>query len=191
MLIGSHPVYLSGEHCMLKRVAIYCGSRPGNQPEYATEAARLATSLAHNGIEIVYGGSCAGLMGIVADAALAAGGKVTGVMPDNLAQRERTHDGLTRVHFVANMHERKAMMADLADAFIALPGGIGTLDELVEVWCWSGLGSHSKPCICYDVNQYWQPLFQLLQHFSQEGFSWNNNLPDRVSTPEELLTLLQ
>ncbi|MCY0966999.1 TIGR00730 family Rossman fold protein [Parathalassolituus penaei] len=176
---------------MIRTVAIYCGSRPGVNPAYATAAAELATRLAEAGIGIVYGGSKAGLMGIVADAALAAGGEVIGVMPDNLAEREHGHKGLTRFHLVRDMHQRKAMMADLADAFIALPGGIGTLDELMEIWCWAGLGNHQKACICYDVEDYWQPLYDLLKHVHQQGFAWTENLPERLTTPKQVLALLR
>ena len=176
---------------MIRTVAIYCGSRPGADPAYAQAAAELATRLAEAGIGIVYGGSKAGLMGIVADAALNAGGSVIGVMPDSLAEREHGHTGLTHFHLVRDMHQRKAMMANLADAFIALPGGIGTLDELMEVWCWAGLGNHSKPCICYDTQGYWQPLYQLLEHVHQQGFAWTAEVPARLSTPDDVLRLLR
>lgn len=174
----------------IQRVAIYCGSRPGHNPAFAKAAARVAQTLATHGIDIVYGGSNSGLMGIVADQALAAGGRVIGVMPDHLGQRERTHPGLTELHRVRDMHSRKARMADLADAFIALPGGIGTLDELVEVWSFEALGYHRKPCICFDVDNYWQPLMDLLSHFHQQGFAWSERQPLRADTPEQLLDLL-
>ncbi|MAD45794.1 MAG: TIGR00730 family Rossman fold protein [Oceanospirillaceae bacterium] len=175
----------------MKRVAIYCGSRRGNDDKYAGAAAAVATALADAGIGIVYGGSNTGLMGVVADNALAAGGEVIGVIPEGLFQREVAHQALTDLRYVKGMHERKAMMAGLADAFIALPGGIGTLDELIEIWCWAGIGSHSKPCLCYDVDNYWQPLFDLLQHIHSEGFAHGNETLLKVSDTGALLDVLQ
>ena len=172
---------------MLQRVALYCGSRSGHDPKYTEAAAGLARFLAQQGIGIVYGGGRTGLMGTIADAALEAGGEVIGVMPANLNQREKTHSGLTEIHFVDTMHQRKAMMADLADAFIALPGGIGTLDELIEIWCWAKLGDHNKPCACYDVDNFWQPFFDLLTHIDQEGFAYSGNPLLRESIPADLL----
>lgn len=174
----------------MKRIAIYCGSRHGNDPKYAAAAAELADFLARNGIGVVYGGSKTGLMGVVADSALAAGGEVIGVLPEWLTKREAEHPGLTRLHRVGSMHERKALMAELADAFIALPGGIGTLDELIEIWCWAGMGAHSKPCLCYDVDNYWQPLFDLLSHVQQEGFAHGERQIERVSSTAALAQLL-
>ncbi|WP_430459870.1 TIGR00730 family Rossman fold protein [Thalassolituus sp. LLYu03] len=174
----------------MKRIAIYCGSRHGNDPKYAHAAAELATFLARQGIAVVYGGSKTGLMGVVADSALAAGGEVIGVIPEWLTQREAEHPGLTELHRVTSMHERKALMAELADAFIALPGGIGTLDELIEIWCWAGVGAHSKPCLCYDVDHYWQPLFDLLNHVQQEGFAHGERQIERVSSTAGLASLL-
>ena len=176
---------------MLQRVAIYCGSRMGHDAKYAEAAAALAAYLAGEGIGIVYGGSRSGLMGVVADAALAAGGEVIGVMPANLEQKENTHPGLTETHFVDNMHQRKALMANLADAFIALPGGIGTLDELVEIWCWAKIGDHNKACICYDVDQFWQPFFDLLTHIDQQGFAHPGSAMLRSEQPAGLLQLLR
>ncbi|MDP2548944.1 MULTISPECIES: TIGR00730 family Rossman fold protein [unclassified Oceanobacter] len=176
---------------MIKRVAIYCGSRLGNDPAYAAAATTLATFLAQQGIGIVYGGSQSGLMGIVANAALAAGGEVIGVMPGVLGQQEKIHTGLTQIHHVHSMHERKALMADLADAFVALPGGIGTLDELVEVWCWANIGDHNKPCACFDVDQFWQPFFDLLTHIRQQGFAHQSGELLRASEPALLLQQLE
>ena len=171
----------------MKRVAVYCGSRPGNSEKYALAAAAVATALAEQNIAVIYGGSKTGLMGIVADAALAAGGDVIGVIPDTLRKREVAHPGLSELHHVSSMHERKAMMAELADAFIALPGGVGTLDEMIEIWCWAGMGAHSKPCLCYDVDNYWQPLFDLLAHVRQEGFAHGDEQLLRASSPQQLL----
>ncbi|WP_221800592.1 TIGR00730 family Rossman fold protein [Oceanobacter mangrovi] len=179
---------------MIKRVAIYCGSKPGKNPAFATAAAALARQLANAGIAIVYGGSHSGLMGVVADAALAAGGEVIGVMPGNLQQREKTHQHLSDIFHVETMHERKAKMAELADAFIALPGGIGTLDELVEVWCWANIGDHQKPCICFDVDNFWQPFFDLLGHIEQQGFAHfgrpGSQPLQRFDQPAQLLAFL-
>ncbi len=174
----------------LKRIAIYCGAKAGNSPAYAEAAAQLARTLAEAGIGIVYGGSRNGLMGIVADTALAAGGEVIGVIPDLLNKNEHAHPHLTHLYHVASMHERKALMAQLADGFIALPGGIGTLDELIEIWCWAGMGSHAKPCACLDVNQYWQPLFDLLGHIEQEGFAHGERQLLRSDDPAQLLALM-
>ena len=173
------------------KVAVYCGSRSGNDPLYADKARELGDYFGRNGTELVFGGGHVGLMGIVADSVLAAGGRVHGVIPEHLRDRELAHSGLTELHVVKNMHERKALMADLADAFIALPGGVGTLDELIEIWCWAGIGSHSKPCLCYDVDNYWQPLFDLLQHIHNEGFAHGNESLLNVSDTDALLTLLK
>ena len=178
------------EVIMLQRVAIYCGSRPGHDPKYAEAAASLAAYLAQQGIGIVYGGSRTGLMGIVADAALQAGGEVIGVVPANLSQREKTHPNLTETHFVDSMHQRKAMMADLSDAFVALPGGIGTLDELIEIWCWAKIGDHNKACACYDVDAFWQPFFDLLTHIDSQGFAHPGSSMLRADSPENLLEAL-
>ncbi|WP_036537144.1 LOG family protein [Oceanobacter kriegii] len=175
---------------MIKRVAIYCGSRMGNDPQFAEAAAALSGYLAKQGVGIVYGGSSAGLMGIVADAALAEGGDVIGVMPDNLWIQERAHKGLTQLEFVSGMHQRKARMVELADAFIALPGGIGTLDEMVEVLCWSNIGDHNKPCVCFDVNNFWQPFFTLMEHIQQQDFAHHQVPLLKATQPAELLTLL-
>ena len=175
----------------IKRVAVYCGSRPGHDPAFAKAARELAETLASAGIGIIYGGSNTGLMGIIADTALAAGGEAIGVMPEHAGQKERAHPGLSQLHMVADMHARKAMMAELADAFIALPGGIGTLDELVEVWSLKGLGYHQKPCICYDVAGFWQPLLALLTHFHQQGFAWSDHQPHLTDNPQALLAILR
>ena len=175
---------------MLQRVAIYCGSRMGHDPKYAQAAADLASFLAKQRIGIVYGGSRTGLMGTVADAALQEGGEVIGVVPANLSQREKTHPNLTTTHFVESMHQRKAMMADLADAFVALPGGIGTLDELIEIWCWAKIGDHNKACVCYDVDDFWQPFFDLLLHIDNQGFSHPGSAMLRADSPPSLLTAL-
>jgi uncharacterized protein (TIGR00730 family) len=154
----------------LRRICVYAGSNPGRDPAYAEAAADLARRLVELGIGVVYGGGAVGLMGVLADTALEAGGEVIGVIPRDLADREIGHRGLTELHVVASMHERKALMADLSDGFIALPGGAGTLEELVEVYTWSQLGLHAKPMGVLDVNAYYSRLAALLDHAVEEGF---------------------
>lgn len=154
----------------LSAVAVFCGSSLGASPSYA-EAARLTgRTLAEWGIDVVYGGGHVGLMGIVADAALEAGGRVVGVIPRQLDERELTHRGLSELHVVESMHERKQVMADLADAFIALPGGAGTLEEIAEQWTWAQLTIHSKPCGFLNVNGFWHPMQMMLDTMVTEGF---------------------
>ena len=154
----------------MRRVCVFCGSSHGASPVY-TEAARdLGRRIAQRGMGLVYGGGKVGLMGEVADAALAAGGEVIGVIPYALQAREVGHKGLTELRVVDSMHERKALMADLSDGFLALPGGIGTLEEMFEVWTWGQLGLHSKPCALLDVAGYYSPLLAFLDHTVNEGF---------------------
>ncbi len=152
------------------RIALFTGSSPGNSPVYADAARALAEHLADQGIGIVYGGATVGLMGVVADSALARGGEVYGVIPQGLMDRELAHHGLTSLDVVATMHERKARMAELADAFVALPGGAGTLEELFEVWTWQQLGIHHKPVCLYDTDGYWQPLLTAIEQMAGAGF---------------------
>jgi uncharacterized protein (TIGR00730 family) len=152
------------------RVCVFCGSSRGVQPAYAATAADLGTTLAAKGIDLVYGGGHVGLMGVVADAALAAGGAVTGVMPQALVAKEIAHPGLTELRVTASMHERKAVMADLAGAFIALPGGLGTFDELCEILTWGQLGLHAKPVVLLDVEGFWTPFGALLDGAVAAGF---------------------
>ena len=155
----------------VKRVLVFCGSSPGGRPEYAeTAPRRSAACCASRGLEVVYGGARVGLMGALADAALAAGGKVIGVIPNRLVEAEIAHAGLTKLHIVETMHERKALMAELSDAVIALPGGTGTLDELFELFTWSQLGLHRMPIGLLDVAEYWQPLLRFLEHAVNERF---------------------
>ena len=146
----------------LRRVCVYCGSSLGSRPAFAVAAAGVGRLLAGRGIGVVYGGAAVGLMGIVADAALDAGGEVIGVLPDKLFEHEVGHDRLTELHVVASMHERKAMMSDLADAFIALPGGYGTIEEVVEAVTWTQLGIHDKPVGLLDVEGYFDHLVAFL-----------------------------
>lgn len=149
---------------------MFCGSNRGVDPRHAAAAAALGTLVARRGIRLVFGGGRVGLMGVVADAALAAGGKVEGVIPRALANREVAHQGLTELHLVDSMHERKARMASLADGFLALPGGLGTLEELAEILTWAQLGIHRKPCAILDVAGFWGPLVAFLDHGVDEGF---------------------
>jgi uncharacterized protein (TIGR00730 family) len=152
------------------RVAVFCGSSMGREPGYADAAADFGRRLAEAGVGIVYGGASVGLMGVLADAALAAGGEVIGVIPGGLFAAEVPHQGLTRLQVVGSMHERKAAMASLADAFAALPGGLGTLDELFEILTWRQLGLHAKPVALVDQAGFWDPLAALLDGLSAAGF---------------------
>ena len=174
------------------RVAVYCGSGIGKNPIYAEQATELGRVLALNGHGIVYGGSHMGLMGKVADAALACDGEVIGVMPTHLQQREITHTSLTEIHFVESMHIRKAKMVDLSDAFIALPGGGGTLDEYFEVFTWSQIGLHEKPVILFNINGFYDALVQQFDKMLEEGFIRNEHKPlIRVAANlEEVLAFL-
>ena len=150
------------------RIAIFTGSHAG-PASHAAAAAAFAHDLAAAGVGIVYGGGHVGLMGVVADAALAAGGEVIGVMPQHLVDDEVAHPGLPRLEVVGSMHERKAVMADLADAFVALPGAAGTLEELFEAWTWGMLGLHAKPTALFDVDGFWQPLLAQLRRMVDDG----------------------
>ena len=151
-------------------VCVYCGSRPGNKPAYQALARALGTAIGRRGWQLVYGGGRAGLMGEVAEATLAAGGRVVGVIPDSLMKLEVGHAGLTELHVVGTMHQRKQMMAERSDAFIAMPGGIGTFEELFEVWTWRHLGYHDRPLGLLEAAGYWAPLVAFLQHSVAEGF---------------------
>lgn len=154
----------------MKRIAVYCGSNRGTQPEYAAAAEKLGALLARSGIEVVYGGGMLGLMGIVANAALANGGHVIGVIPEKLVIKEVVHEKLPDLRVVKNMHERKALMAELADAFIALPGGYGTFEEFFEVLAWSQLGWHQKPFGLLNIAGFYSHLMAFLDHTTAEGF---------------------
>lgn len=154
----------------MRAVCVFCGSNPGGRPEYLAAAAGLGRLLAGRGITVVYGGARVGTMGALADAALAAGGQVTGVIPEQLVAAEVAHDGLTTLHVVSSMHERKALMAELSDAFIALPGGLGTLEEFAEVTTWAQLGLHAKPTGLLNVLGYYDLLLSFLDHAAAERF---------------------
>jgi hypothetical protein len=153
-----------------RRVAVYCGSADGADPAYRAEATALGKAIAAAGLGLVYGGANVGLMGAVADAALAGGAEVIGVLPEVLAGREIAHTGLTRLETVSTMHQRKARMVALADAFVVLPGGYGTLDELLEIVTWSQLRLHAKPCILVNTAGYWDGLLSFLDSAVKAGF---------------------
>jgi uncharacterized protein (TIGR00730 family) len=154
----------------MQRVCVFCGSSPGARPAYAEATAEVARLLAGEGIGVVYGGGQVGLMGVLADTAMAAGGEVIGVMPRALVDREIGHTEISELRVVGSMHDRKALMADLSDAFIALPGGAGTLEELFEVYTWAQLGLHDKPCGLLDVEDYFSGLVGFLDHAVDERF---------------------
>jgi uncharacterized protein (TIGR00730 family) len=171
------------------RVCVFCGSAAGRHAEYASAARALAGELARRGIGLVYGGGSVGLMGVVADAMLAGGGEVIGVIPRGLATQELLHTGLTELRLVRSMHERKATMAELADAFVALPGGLGTLEETLEVLTWAQLGIQRKPVALLNVRGYWDALLALFAHAVREGFVQRRylDLLLTAATPAELL----
>jgi uncharacterized protein (TIGR00730 family) len=152
------------------RICVYCGSNPGRGEAYTAAARKLGALLAAQGIGLVYGGASVGTMGTVADAAMRSGGEVIGVLPRALQERELAHTGLSELHIVADLHERKARMAGLSDAFIALPGGIGTLEELFEMWTWGHLGLHDKPLGVLDLDGFYAPLRTMAEHMVTEGF---------------------
>ena len=157
-------------------VCVYCGSRLGSNPAYQALARALGTAIGRRGWQLVYGGGRAGLMGEVAEATLAAGGRVVGVIPDSLMKLEVGHAGLTELHVVDTMHQRKQMMAERSDAFIAMPGGIGTFEELFEVWTWRHLGYHDRPLGLLEAAAYWAPLVAFLHHSVAEGFMGHDQL---------------
>jgi uncharacterized protein (TIGR00730 family) len=154
----------------VRRVCVFCGSSPGARPAYAEATAEFARALVADGLGLVYGGANRGLMATLADAALAEGGEVIGVIPRALVDKEIAHNGLADLRVVGSMHERKALMADLSDAFVALPGGLGTLEELLEIYTWAQLGLHQKPCALLDVEGYYEHLAGFLEHVVEERF---------------------
>jgi uncharacterized protein (TIGR00730 family) len=172
----------------VRRVCVFCGASSGRLPAYGETARGFGAALAGRGLGLVYGGGRVGLMGAVADGALAAGGEVIGVIPQELVDRELAHDGVSELRVVGSLHERKALMAELADAFVALPGGFGTLDELMEQLTWSQLGLHAKPVGLLDVEGYWRPLIALARHATDEGFVREADLASiAVATDAEAL----
>jgi uncharacterized protein (TIGR00730 family) len=176
----------------MKRICVFCGSSPGRSKSYAAAASALGRLLASRGIGLVYGGASVGLMGTLANAVLEAGGDVIGVIPQSLVKYEVAHRGLPDLRVVATMHERKAMMAELADGFIALPGGNGTLDEFFEVLTWAQLGEHSKPCGLLDIEGYYSHLLAFLDHAVDERFLRPEHRTMLIveSTPDAILDRL-
>ena len=154
----------------IKKICVYCGSSPGKDPAYSLAAKSLANELCKRDIGLVYGGAAVGVMGVVADAVLAGGGEVIGVIPKSLAVKELAHDQLSELHVVASMHERKAMMAELSDGFIALPGGWGTLEEIFEILTWAQLGFHDKPCGLLNIEAYYDGLIGFLENAFEQEF---------------------
>ena len=176
----------------MKRLAVYCGSKPGVDPAFADSARALGVEMARRGIGLVYGGGRLGLMGIVADSVLDSGGEAYGVIPQALIDLEVAHTGLTELHVVTTMHERKAKMTELADAFLALPGGIGTLDELFEAWSWNALGYHAKPFCLLNVEGFWNGLIEFIDHATVSGFLSTQRRSQLLvaETPEQALEML-
>lgn len=154
----------------LKRICVFCGAAIGNRPEYREAAVALGRAMVARGIGLVYGGGAIGMMGVISDAVIEAGGEVIGIIPHGLLAREAGHRGRVDLRVVATMHERKAMMAELSDGFAVLPGGFGTLEEVVEVLTWLQLGIHRKPAVFIDTAGYWQPLLAAFDHMVGEGF---------------------
>lgn len=176
-----------------RRLCVFCGSSRGNRPAYEARAMELGRELARRKIGLVYGGGNIGLMGALADQVLVDGGEVTGVIPYGLVVREVAHARLTKQHVVRSMHERKALMAELSDAFVALPGGFGTFEEVLEITTWAQLGMHKKPVVVLDVEDYYAPLFALLDHGVREGFvkRENRELVTRVTSIAALFQHLE
>ena len=177
----------------MKRICVFCGSRGGREPSWRAAAKELGTAIAANGIELVYGGGGRGMMGAVADAAIAAQGRVTGVIPRDLFQREFLHQGLAELHAVDDMLERKALMARLSDGFISLPGGIGTMDELFEMWTWTQLGIHDKPSVLLNVDGYYDSLIAFLDRMTEAGYLQPDQraLLDVATTAHDALSRLR
>lgn len=156
---------------MMKSIAVFCGSALGTELEFVAQAENVGRTLAQQGNVLVYGGGRSGLMGVVADSALAAGGQVIGVIPKQLVDRELAHPHLTKLYVVENMHERKVKMSELSDAFIAMPGGTGTLEEIFEQWTWAQLGIHLKPCAFLNVNGFYDDLLKFIAMTADKGFT--------------------
>ena len=176
----------------VKRLAVYCGSAPGSKGVFADAARATAEAMVRRDVDLVYGGGRLGLMGLIADRVLDLGGHVYGAIPTALVDLEVAHEGLTELHRVDTMHERKAKMTDLADAFLALPGGIGTLDELFEAWSWNALGYHAKPFCLLNVEGFWDGLIEFIDHATQSGFLSQQRRSQLLvaQTPDEALELL-
>lgn len=177
----------------MKRICVFCGSNRGVRNEYIEAAQELGEILVKRNLGLVYGGGNVGLMGVIADAVLAEGGEVIGVIPQSLVDCEVAHQNLTKMHIVNSMHERKALMADLSDGFIALPGGMGTFDEFCEILTWAQLGIHQKPCGILNVENYFTPLLKMFDHATDEGFlrDAHRDLVIEATKPEILLDLFK
>ncbi len=177
----------------LKRICVYCGSGAGTDPAYAAAAKVLGQSMAEQDIELVYGGGSVGLMGITAQSVIDHGGRVTGVIPHFLKEREVMLDSVQKLIITQDMHERKRKMFDCAQAFVALPGGIGTLEELVEMLTWAQLGRHKKPVLLANINEFWDPLMTLLDHMRDEQFIRNGMEVNHLATsdPNQIVSMLQ
>jgi uncharacterized protein (TIGR00730 family) len=176
-----------------KWVCVFCASAAGTSPQYLEAASELGRRIAQRGYGLAYGGATVGAMGAVADGALAAAGEVVGVIPDVIREREIDHRGLTALHVVRTMHERKAMLAERADAFVALPGGYGTMDEFIEIVTWAQLRIHAKPCVLVNVNGFWNGLLAFLDHCVEQGmiFPENRGLVQVASDPEQALQIVE
>lgn len=177
----------------MKRICVFCGSNFGRSPNYQLAVEEFGALLARERIELVYGGASNGLMGAVANAVLANGGQVIGIIPQSLVDREVAHTGLNDLRIVQSMHERKALMAELSDGFVAMPGGVGTLEELFEVWTWGQLGNHTKPCALLNVDGYYDGLIQFLDHQVREAFvrPAHRNMLIVETEPKQLLQALR
>ncbi len=176
----------------IRRLAVYCGSAGGTDPRFEEAARLLGRTMAERGIDLIYGGGRLGLMGIIADTVIAYGGRTYGVIPRALVDQEVAHSGLTELHEVTTMHERKAKMTELCDAFVCLPGGIGTLDEMFEAWTWNALGYHAKPFALLNVADFWTPFVGFMEHVSSSGFLSETRLKQLIvgDTPDEVINLL-
>lgn len=176
----------------IQRLAVYCGSAAGSDPRFAEAARDLGRTMVERGLDLVYGGGRLGLMGIIADTVIEAGGRTYGVIPRALVDREVAHTGLTELHEVTTMHERKARMTELCDAFVCLPGGIGTLDEMFEAWTWNALGYHAKPFALLNVAGFWTPFTEFMDHVSESGFLSKRRLRQLIvaDSPDAVINLL-
>jgi uncharacterized protein (TIGR00730 family) len=176
----------------IKRLAVYCGSAAGSDPRFADAARAMGEAIVERDLELIYGGGRLGLMGIIADTVINAGGTAYGVIPRALVDKEVAHTGLTDLYTVTTMHERKAKMTELCDAFVCLPGGIGTLDEMFEAWTWNALGYHAKPFALLNVAEFWTPFVGFMEHVSDTGFLSKRRLKQLIvgDTPDEVINLL-
>jgi uncharacterized protein (TIGR00730 family) len=176
----------------IKRLAVYCGSAAGSDPRFADAARAMGTAIVERDLELIYGGGRLGLMGVIADTVIKAGGTAYGVIPRALVDKEVAHTGLTDLYTVTTMHERKAKMTGLCDAFVCLPGGIGTLDEMFEAWTWNALGYHAKPFALLNVAEFWTPFVGFMEHVSDTGFLSKRRLKQLIvgDTPDEVINLL-